>query len=194
MTKFSKKSALLFAAVMALAAFALPAGASATGWEQDGAGTTAHTLTSTNLAFDVGAPASAGSVCTNSRFHTDLVGTTLTVTSASFAGCSGTGANGSGCSVVATPTNFHWTSTAPALTNVTVSGVNVDVAYSGTCALNGRTVSVTGALTGGTWTNSTHQGVFAADTGLTAHTGLFGALPATVTGTLRDDQQTLTVQ
>jgi hypothetical protein len=194
MTKLSKKSMLLFAAVLSLSAFALPSMASATSWGPLG---TAHTLTSTNLAFTVPAVA-AGSICTNSRFHADVAAvasTTLTITAATFAGCTGTGSAGTGCTATATATNLDWAATGISTSNVTIDRVDVDVVFAGSCMVSGSSVRVTGNLAGGVFTTAGHEVVYtnATGTGLTAHIPGLGSFPATVSGTIRDDQQTLTL-
>jgi len=193
MKKYSKKSSLLFAAVMAFAMLALPTMASATGWETDGTGPRAHSLTSSNLSFNVPS-IDSGSICTRSEFQVDYVSTAvLTVTSATFDGCTGTGGNGTGCNVTAKATNLDWTATAPTPSTVQVHGVDVDVTYAaaGTCAFAGQSVRVTGTLTSGVFNNPLHEVVFTNAAGLTAHTAL-GSFAMTVSGTFRDDQQSLT--
>jgi len=187
MKKLSKKSLLLFAAVLSLSAFAMPSMASATGWEPVGS---THLLTSADVSFNAPAVAS-GSICNHSTFEGHVVSTAvLTITTATFDGCTGTGTNGTGCTTTAAPTNLDWRATGLSTTNITIDGVNVDVRYSGTCALNGQTVRVTGALSGGTANNATHSVTYSADVGLTAHSAL-GSFAATVSGTFRDVQQTL---
>jgi hypothetical protein len=189
--KLSKKSFLLIGAAMVLAAFVMPSMASAVVWEPLGS---EHTLDSSNLSFVVGGALPAGSACAISQFTLDVRSTTtLTITSATFDNCTGTGANGTGCVTTAKATKLPWTATATSTDNIQIHGVHVDVSFaSGNCTLVNNNVTLTGTLGGGTWDPLAHQVTFSADTGLTSHSAL-GSAPATVTGTIRDTQQTLTL-
>lgn len=197
MKKLSKKSVLLFAGVLSVCAFMVPSMASAAGF--DPAGT--HLLDSSNpahrLSFNVPA-INAGSTCAEATFDVDVFTTGhATITSGLFRNCMGTNA-AVNCTVTAVGTRFPWTVTPLSTTNVTIDGVHVDAFFENTpgnataCALPGN-VTLTGNLTGGTVDNATHEIAFNGAAGLTAHIApLAMSLPATVTGTLRDTQQTLT--
>jgi hypothetical protein len=195
---FSKKSAVLFAGVMAVCALALPSMASAASWS----GTLGdHTFDSTNannrLSFSVGAPVTAGSTCGVSQF-------TLTVTNAFdahidgaiFQNCMGQG-NSVNCTVTPTGTNFPWTVTNRLTSHLEIHNVDVDVFFENTpgnataCALPGN-VRLTGTLTGGSWSNTNSEITLTNATGLTGHfPSPIGPQPATVSGTLRDTANTL---
>jgi hypothetical protein len=99
-------------------------------------------------------------------------------------------------------TNFPWTATAVTTSNIEIHGVNIDFILEhhpgdSTCNANGLQMRITGTLRGGRWTgNAAHEidlpsGATGAS-GLVGHTFL-GILPFTLTGTLSDTQQTLTV-
>lgn len=190
--KLSKKSALLFMGVLAIAAFSVPSVASAASW---GAIGTRHTLTSQNLGFTVGAPVSGGSICNQATFEADVRSAAiLTITSGTFTNCVGTG-SAAGCTATVTGTGFHWSATGLTTSNVTIDGVNVDVLFEGAtgCSQNGQKVQVTGTLGGGIWSAASHHVTYTGATGTTAHFAGLGSFPDTVTGTIRDDQQTLTL-
>jgi hypothetical protein len=197
--KLSKKSVMLFVGVMAVAAFAMPAMASAANWGIVGS---AHTLTSTNLSFNVAA-IGAGSSCADSQFNADVrSAAVLTVTSATFTSCTGTG-GAVHCAATVRGTNFHWSGTGLTTTDIRINGVNVDVLFEQkpgdptACGQFAGNVSLTGTLGTGAagatvWDAAAHQVTITGAEGLTAH-GSFGSLPATVTGTIRDSAQTLTL-
>jgi hypothetical protein len=52
---------------------------------------------------------------------------------------------------------------------------------------------MTGNLATGVFTTAGHEVVYTNATGLTAHIPALGSFPMTVSGTIRDDQQTLTL-
>ena len=187
MIKLSKKSLLLIISALAMAAFAMPSLASATIF--DGAGT--HGLTSSNLSF-TSAGLGGGSICTSSTFTVNVAtgGATATVTGARFTGCTGTDL------VVGTPTDvtatgFPWFITRTAAGAFTVDGVRVLVNFTGAFP-----VDLSGNLTNGTINCGTHVVTYTGANGLTATTtppAAMATAPATVSGTLTDDQQTLCV-
>jgi hypothetical protein len=195
--KVSNRGALLFVGVMAVCALAMPAMAGAASWT----GTLGnHVFDGSNpanrLAFSVAA-ISSGSTCAVAQFPIDIRSASdAQATHATFINCMGVG-NAVNCTATATGTNFPWTVTNPTTANVTIDGVDVDVNFENTpgnataCGVPGN-VRVTGNLSGGAWTNPAHEITFTNATGTTAHTSL-GSFPATVTGTLRDTAQTLTM-
>jgi hypothetical protein len=188
--KFSKRSMLLFAGVMALAAF-VPSMASAASWGVVGS---EHTLDSPDLQFSMAGAVPGGSSCAVSQFTVDVrSAAVVTITSATFDNCVGTGANGTGCTVTAKATKLPWTATGTTTDTIQIHGVHVDVKFSAAgCTFANADITWTGTLTGGTWDPLAHQVTFVADSGLVSHSAL-GSTPASVTGTIRDTQQTLTL-
>jgi hypothetical protein len=204
MKKFSQKGVLLFVAAMALCAFAMPSMASASSW---GVVQSHHTLDSTDLGF-INDGQGIASQCTRSQFTSTVVSTAVVeIHNATFAGCTANGAGTGLCTATSTATNLPWTATAVSTSNIQIHGVNIDVTLEnhpgGTaCSAQGLTIKITGTLTGGEWTgNASNQreilfttgtGARAAD-GLVSHSALGNGLPITVTGTIRDTQNSLTV-
>jgi hypothetical protein len=178
MIKLSKKSLLLF--VVAVASMASASSASAATF--DGVGQ--HTLTSSNLGFDVAAFGS-GSSCASSVFEVNVPvgGATATVTGASFSGCVGTGLLAGAADVTAT--NLPWEITT--LGNpgeVIIDGIHITSNFTAA----GVIVTLEGNLTT-PFNNATHTATYSGQT--ITSTSALGTAPATVTGSLRDDQQTL---
>jgi hypothetical protein len=190
MKKLLKRSALLFAMAVSFAAFVMPSMASAVSWDPPN---TRHTLTSTNLQFTVAA-ANAGSICSQSTFEGDVGSAQIVITSAVFTGCRGLLGADRCTDVTAVSTATPWTAT-PSTTNVQIHGVNVDVTFNGpaACQFTGQRINLTGTLSGGAFSNAAHDLTFAGGTGLTAHNAVLGSNPATVTGTITDDQRTIVV-
>jgi hypothetical protein len=184
--KLSKKSMLLFGAVLALCAFAMPSVASASTWDPP---STTHTLDSPNLSFT---SAAGGSTCALAQFHVVVSAAGVsTITGTNFANCSGT-APATPCVTTPRGTNFPWTVTPISATTVTIDKVHVDVTYEGIgCPLGNPSGNVTlsGNLGPAAWSNATHEVVFASTGGLT----VAGVGPATVSGTVRDTSQTLAI-
>jgi hypothetical protein len=169
---------------------AMPSTASATSWDVVG---TTHVLDSTNLSFSVPA-LSAGMICTNSSFDVDVrTSAQLTVTSGTFDNCEGAAGSSLGCTVTATATRLPWTVTASSTTSVSINGVHIDLTYAGGCSLAGTSVTLTGNLGGGVWNQPSHQVTYSGGTGLTQHIPGLGSFPMTLSGTIRDTQQTLTL-
>jgi hypothetical protein len=196
MKKFSKRGVLLFAAAMALCAFAMPSMASASSWGPVGS---EHTLDSQDLGFLSDALGSA-SMCTRSQFTVDVVSTAvIEITSGAFTGCTLAGGLAGTCTATSTPTNLPWTATAVSTSNIQIHGVNIDVFLEtnpggGTCNLAGSTIKITGTLSNAKWLgNALHQIEFSGATGLTAHVPIFGSSTITPTGTFTDTQHTVTV-
>jgi hypothetical protein len=153
MKKFSKKGVLLFAGVMAVCAFALPAVSSAASWFP---ANDHSTLDSSNFGYT--APSAGGIVtsCTNSRFTTRVDnGDVLTITTGTFSGCTTVAAGiANTCLATLTGTNFPWRATATSTTSVTLTGVDIDLRFEhpaggATCpALIGAQRRLTGTITG----------------------------------------------
>ncbi len=185
------KKTTLIAAVTAMAAFAVPAMASAAVW---GPVNTNKTLTSTtSVLYDaLGAP-SYSFACSNSLgVHVRTpASSTLDINTASFTGCVGTGYPY--CPVTVTATGLPWTATVSGTnvsTNVSIVE-HLQVTYGGACS--GQTgITVDGPIVGG-FTNSTH-------TFLGGPSGMFlnymGSPAASISGGLRswkDATNTLTL-
>jgi hypothetical protein len=201
MKKFSKKGALLFAGVMAVCAFALPAMSSAATWSVVGS---EHTFHSANIGFTATNPALGGitSSCAESTFTVDVrSAAALTVTSASFRRCTANGPGIGHCLVTTTATPNpvpDWTVTGVTTSNVQIHNLVVNTTFEttptapGACVnVNGASLTITGTLTGGRWSEPTHSVTFTDAEGLVSHGGGVNNLPVTVRGTLRDTQQTL---
>lgn len=199
----TSKIVMIAAAVMAVTAFALPSVTSAASWGTIGTG---HTLDSSNFAFTshfFPAPpffSAVTSSCTQTQFVTDVTSAgVLTVTGATFTGCTATG-TGSDCTTTVTATGLPWRATGLTTTNVQIHNFNLTMlvetrpgASPPPCAIQGMTATLTGTLTGGTWNASTHQFAFSNADGLTTHVPALGPWPTTTSGTFRDTSQTLTL-
>jgi hypothetical protein len=195
----SRSRALLIAAI-AVYAFAVPSMASAASWAVVG---TTHVLDSSNFSFIAHDPLNAGASCAQSQFHADVrSGAVLTITTATFNGCTGT-AGAVDCAVTMRATRLAWSATAIAENDLRIDGVHLDAHFQNkpgdptACALP-TDVTVTGNLSGGgghsTWDFFAHQMTFTGASGLTAHVGdAIGSFSATVTATIRDTTQTLTI-
>ncbi len=196
MKKFSKKSVLLFAAVMALCAFAMPSMASASSWGVVGS---EHTLDG-NLGF-ISDVSGIQSDCTRVQVTLDVVSTAvIEITVATFSSCTASGASIGSCTVTSTGTNFPWTATARTTSDIQIHGVNIDVTFEQTpggagCGAAGVPLRITGTLSGARWTGNVFHEIDIpnAATGLVTHSVLGNNVTITPTGTLRDTQQTLTV-
>jgi hypothetical protein len=197
MKKFSKKGVLLFAAAMALCAFAMPSMASASSWGVVGSH---HTLDTTNIGFSNDTNG-AVSMCDRAQFTTRVTSTAnLEVSTASFSSCAlNAEALGATCTATSTATNLPWTGTAVTTSNIQLHGVNIDVFLTGaSCGtLTNQTIKVTGTISGARWLGNANHGIE-----LAGASGLVSHLPAvaggttsaiTLTGTLADTQNTLTV-
>ncbi len=201
MKKFSKKGVLLFAGVMAVCAFAMPAMSAAASWGVIG---TEHTLDSANISFTATDPVLGNitSSCAESTFTVDVRSAgALTITSTSFRRCTGVGPNIGTCTATPVGTNVDWTATGPTTTNVQIHDIRIDVTFetepggaAGSCAnVNGASLLLTGTLTGGVWDPAAHQVTFNNAEGLVYHGPTGNAVRTTVFGTIRDTQQTLTL-
>ena len=191
MKKFSRKSVLLFAAVVALCAFAMPSMASAGNWA--GAPAT-HTIDSSNLSMFISA-VNAGWICTSTSFDVDVkspASNLLTITGANFGSCSGT--NGfSGCTIDITASGLDWNANGSTPSNVSISTVRWAMRFTPTCSFAGTIVDVEGTLNAGVINNATHSLSLTNAPGLTGFIAgsLIGSV--VVNGTLTDTSGTLTL-
>jgi hypothetical protein len=207
MKNLSHKSALIFAGVLAVCAFAVPSTASAASWASLGT----HQLFSPNLSssFTIPALGTFGWSCADTEFDAEVVNAqVIEITGAAFRSCTGGrppfGTPGNDdCTLTATGLNFPWTATARLTTDIQIHRVDVTLIYDTTpggttCSLAGAQARLTGTLTGGSFDPSpigaNRRLTLRNPTGLTAHllgTGVNS--PATVTGDIRDTTGTLNV-
>jgi hypothetical protein len=186
MKRFSKKSVVLFAGVMAVCAFAMPAMASAATWGPVGGND--HVLTSTNLGFTTDGVTPAGSTCAVAQFTTTVTATRLDITSATFHRCVGVDALAT-CTATPVAQRLPWTATPT--TPVVIDGVHVSVTFEhkpgvANCPAPGASATLTGNLAGGVFNDTTHTLHLLNATGTTSHFAGVSS-PATVTGTIIDD-------
>ena len=186
-----------FGAVVAVCAFALPSMASAASWGVVGS---THSLASSNLGLTAhSALGQLTSSCAMSTFHSNVgSASALVVTAVALSNCTSGGAAGD-CTVTSTGTRFPWTVTGTTLTNIQIHGVHLDLRFEtkpgslpGSCIFHNIDVTLTGTLTGGVWDAAAHQVTFSAAPGLALHSVL-GTSIVTVSGTIRDTAQTLTL-
>jgi hypothetical protein len=195
MKKFSKKSVLLFAAAMAVCAFAMPSMASAASWSPINS---EHTLDSANTGFS---SAAITSVCSVSQFTATVnaTGSALSISSALFRGCTATGPAPVGvCTVTSVPTGLPWAATAVSTNNIQIHNINIDWRFenhpgSAACGISGATTSITGTLIAGPFFDNTHVLHLTSAPGLTSVSPQLGDQPLFGNGTIRDTQQTLRV-
>jgi len=202
MKKLSKKGVLLFAAAMALCAFAMPSMASAATF---GPANSEHTLDGINVGF-INDANGVSSKCQRTQFtaHIPSGSGVLEITSTSFINCTIAGAAIGTCTTTATGTNFPWTATATTTSNIQIHGINIDVTFenhpgSSACGAAGLKLLFTGTLSGARWTGD--PGPREIDlpsgpggaSGLFSHSILGNGQPVTLTGTIFDTQNTLTV-
>lgn len=201
MKTLPRKSALLFGAMLAVCAFAVPSMASAASWSPVG---TTHRLFMSDLVFKTfqGPPdITIALSCTATEFDADVVSaSTIEITNGSFQNCRGLpGGVTENCTVTVTGTRFPWTMTAPTTTNIQIHGIDADLTFehppgANSCNTGGLRTTWTGTLTGGSWDPSAvgadRRITFATNTGTAFdNSGLFG--PLTVSGSLRDTTGTL---
>jgi hypothetical protein len=197
MKKFSKKGVLLFAAAMALCAFAMPSMASAASFSPVGLETTLH---SGDVGFTTSGPAfgRVQSNCTRSSLTVRVTSTALLdVTAATFGGhCTMQFLDVTGgpvCTMTEAATTPPWTGTAAAANNIQIHNIRIDLLLENTpgnanctaAGLTGASLLYTGTLTGGRYTNATRTLVYSNAEGIVSHsaaTGTFG-VPVTVRGT-----------
>jgi hypothetical protein len=192
MKDLSQKGVLLFGAVLAVCAFAVPSVTSAASWATIG---TTHKLFWSKLAFDsLTAPADTtiGASCAASEFDADIVDAdTIEITNGSFQNCRGLDtAVTAGCTATLTGTQFPWTMTAPTTGDVRIHGIRVDVRFEqlpSTTACNVPTMVLTwtGTLGGGNWDPATRRVTFVSDAGTSIHSSI-GTTSATVGGVITD--------
>lgn len=181
-----RKLAVLGAASLALAAFAVPSMASAAVW---GPLNTNQNLTSTNAAFS--SSLGAGWSCFNHQLNTHVrtpASSTLDVTSPTSSLCVGTGIT-AGCTLLIGVTALPWAATATSST-VVATPWHMTVSFP-SCGIG--TYNIDGTLNG-TWSPSTHSLTFNASSGsltLSYMGSPVGTL--TVTGTWTNAAQTLTL-
>ncbi len=195
MKKISK-SVVLFAGVMAVCALALPSMASALSWSPVGSH---HVLSSTNLAFQTEGANAIGWSCASSTFTSDVNSASdVTITATSFTNCMGI-LSTVNCTLTMVGRGFPWTATAT--TPVLIHRVNVTMHIENTpgnataCPIP-ITITMTGTLNAGHFLNTGHEINITNPTfgtGLTGHSAGVGSLPVTVSGTFRDQSQTLTL-
>jgi hypothetical protein len=137
--------------------------------------------------------------CSGMQLHVNVVSSAaLAVTAASFRSCTSLGESGH-CAVTAVPTGLPWTVTGSTTSNIQIHGLRLDLRFdtlfpggSPICFFETQAPTVTGTLSGGTWDAAEHQVTFANDSGLFVHSGA-GTFVSTVSGSLRDTTQTLTL-
>lgn len=202
MKKLSKKGIVLFAGAMTVCACAMPSMASAASWGPVG---TEHTLDSPNFGFSTTVPGigAVTSSCSSSTL-TGVPGirSIMTLTAASFAGCTATGSGIGTCTAVTTATlGSDPRVTAVTTSNIQIDSVVLDMTFQNhrgsTACLNvvGVSTTITGALGGGQWSGNganQHEVIYNDDEGFVMHTPV-GTVPVTTRGTFRDTQQTLTL-
>ncbi len=195
MKKSVQKGTLLFASMMALAAFAMPAAASAVVWGPAGV------TTALDGPFSVTYTAQGwGISCATSHFGVKArnpASSTLDVNSATFSSCGGTG-NASNCGFTLTATGLPWTSTALSLTAVGLSVGNVNIVMSGaSCQLGTGSFAMSGSLGNGAWNAALHMVTYTNSTGLSftiPGVGVWVPSPAlTVNAGLRNTTNVLTL-
>jgi hypothetical protein len=188
---------LLFAAAMALCAFALPTTAGAISWDPLG---TNQTVTSPDVGFTTNLPGLLATVssCTSSSFGVTVnaaASQNLEVTTATFGGhCVTTfSPSGASCTTTARGTSFPWTITALSTSNVRLDGVHIDVVFHQTAGLTcpatlvGQSITITGSTTsGGSWNPGTDELILSNAEGLQSHSPLTGTTPITARGTFTD--------
>ncbi len=184
--KLVRKLAVLGAASLVLAAFAVPSMASAAVW---GPLNTNQNLTSTNATFS--SNLGAGWACVNHQLNTHVrtpASSTLDVTSAIWGLCVGTG-SAAGCPLSFVNTSLPWAATATSST-VVATPWHLTVSFT-SCGLG--TYSIDGTLNG-TWAPSTHSLTFSAASG-TLTVSYMGSPVGTltVTGTWTNAAHTLTL-
>lgn len=191
MTKLSKKSVLLFAAAMAVCAFT-PSTVSAASWAVIGS---EHTLDSANFGLSTGFILSS---CGESTLTASVDNAqVMTITAASFRRCIATGGS-FGCTTTQVATGLPWRATAISTANIQIHGIRMDLLFelipgTGTCAITGAKMILTGTLTGATYDNGFRKLSFESSSGLVSHSALGNNTPAPVTGSFDDTQVSLAV-
>lgn len=190
----SKRSVLLLAAVMAVSALATPSLASASSWGVVG---TTHVLDATTYSTNIAA-IGAGTACFGPRLHIDVHSPQIaTITGITFGHCTGTG-NGTHCTVTKKATSLPWIVTAPTPTTLTIHNYHIDTILENipgdpTPCATPAVITEFGSVHAGVWDAPAHQITYTNAAGSTAVIAGVGTFPQTVTATLRDTTQTLTV-
>jgi hypothetical protein len=164
------KKGVLLASVMAVAAFAMPAMASAANW---GIPNTNQNLSGSNFGFVITEPGVAYGfgACTGVGLGVHVrapASSTLDITSATGFTCAGFGVLAN-CNVTATPTALPWTASGASTTDVTLNTIKYTVVFTssgGSCAFAGASFSLEGTLTGGVWNAAGHSVTYSSDPGL----------------------------
>jgi hypothetical protein len=177
----------------------VPSMASSASWSVVGS---AHTLSAPGLSFlaHTGPLGAVGWSCPTVSFGSTVSNAnTLTINSATFGNCMGSG-GAANCTLTTASTGLPWRATATATTNVQIENVAVDMLFENTpgnptaCAGNGAKILLTGNLTGGSWRATTNTAVLTNAQGLTVH--YLGFIPpsnstTTLNGTISDSAGTL---
>lgn len=191
----SKRRGMFALATIAACVLVMPSAGSAANWSPIGS---THALDASTFAFFAGGAITAGATCSTVRFHTHVQsGAVLTITGASFSGCTGTGGI-TACSATVTPTKLPWSATALVSNSLRIDGFHIGAAFTGASCPLPTTATVTGSIIGSssssTWDFFTHTMTFNNATGLSTHFGAgVGTFPTTATTALRDTTQTLTI-
>lgn len=173
MNKMIKKGLLLFAATMALSAFAISSTASAAIWTPANSN---HTLSATNLFYTWwdGGPNGFSCGTTTLGVHArSPLSSTLDVTSAAFSSCVAAYPYSTTCNITVTPSGLPWTATGTTTSDVRLNVADLAIAYSSkpswSCPYGGATFHASGTLTGGAWNSGARSVTYSADTGLSVN-------------------------
>jgi hypothetical protein len=154
MKRLKFRPAVLLASLMALAAFAVPATASATVWGPVG---TSGSLDSYNQTVNT---ENGGWICGKTHLGVKVrnpASSTLDVNSATFTTCGGLGGWAS-CTITQTATSLPWTIQGPSTGTISITTGNVNVAFSGSgCSLKGVVASYSGTFGAGRWDAAKHE-------------------------------------
>jgi hypothetical protein len=191
MKKFSKKSLVLFAGVMAVCALAMPSMASALSWSPVGGAD--HPLNSTNLSFISEGASALGSTCAQASLTGVVASASVTnITATSFSRCHGLGV-AVNCTATPVGQSFPWVATP---TNpLRIDRVHVNVQFENTpgnptaCAVP-ISITLTGSLLGSAFNNVEHGVTLTSATGLVGHSAGQPTATVTVNGTIRDSNST----
>jgi hypothetical protein len=195
-----KRTLLLFSAMMAVCAFAMPSAASASSWGVVGS---THLFTSTSLIFIAHLAPDVEIDCSHYQFHIDVRSPAALLVTGAIFNCNGSGGDVANCTATMKATSLPWTITGTTTSDVTVDGFHADVRFEdkpgtpGQCNPTYPNITFSGRVAGGIWDPTAHQITYTNAPGLTAigfHVG--GGqkvVPATLSGTLRDVAQTLTL-
>ncbi len=181
MKKLSKKGALLFVSAIAVCAFALPAMAPAATWhgpfpsthllDAPGTSNPNNRLSTTHDAAPPG-----GWVCAFGQLHLDILSPTdARITNFVTRDCHGT-LSFVNCTVTITPIRLPWTVTNTSTHDVQIHDFHIIEHYENTpgnptaCPLP-VTLTTTGTIRNGTWTNPGHELEFNNAPGLIVHPG-----------------------